>query len=65
MTRTEYMAKCGECHHYESTTVFDLCKHAASFYTAEGRSDHHTCGHMRINLCGKEARLFQPGCPSL
>lgn len=55
------LSKCKGCAHHESTTIFELCRHEQSFYTAGGRTDHHTIGHMRtVGACGSDARLFTP-----
>lgn len=55
------LGRCFSCSLHERTSVFDLCKHAASHYSAGGKSDFHTVGHMRtVGGCGNDARLFSP-----
>jgi hypothetical protein len=56
--RTGY--NCRDCKHFRSTMVFDLCKRPESTYTAGGKTDQHTTGHMRAHACGPDARLFEP-----
>lgn len=51
---------CHDCKHYRMTMVFDLCDHSSSTYTAAGKIDQHTVGHMRRWACGEEGRLFEP-----
>ena len=51
---------CKDCQHYRETTLFELCKSPESTYTAGGKTDQHTVGHMRRLGCGPEARLFDP-----
>ena len=51
---------CRDCLHFKSTMVFDLCMRANATYTAGGKTDQHTVGHMRRHECGPEARLFEP-----
>jgi len=50
---------CRDCKHYRETMLFDLCTRPESTYTAEGKTDQHTIGHMRERLCS-EGRLFEP-----
>lgn len=54
--------KCLACRHLQQETVFDLCTTEESQYTADGRRDWHTVGHMRsrYGACGTEARLCRP-----
>lgn len=54
---------CKDCKHFRETTVFDLCLHAESTYTAAGKVDQHTVGHMRRFKCGPQAALFEPRGP--
>ena len=51
---------CKDCKHYCAVTVFELCLHAESTYTAAGKIDQHTVGHMRRFRCGPQAALFEP-----
>ena len=56
----EQLEKCRNCKSYKDAGVFELCTREESFYTAEGRTDFHTCSHMRLYNCGAEARLWRP-----
>ena len=51
---------CKDCKHFRETTLFYLCLHAESTYTAAGKTDQHTVGHMRRLRCGPQAALFEP-----
>lgn len=53
-------AMCRMCKYHERTTLFELCKHHLSKYTADGREGYHTIGHMRtVGPCHTEANLLE------
>ncbi len=56
------MAKCRvDCKFYRPTALFELCVAEESQYTADGKSDFHTVGHMRDPRgdCGPDAKLYR------
>jgi hypothetical protein len=51
---------CSSCKHYQETTLFELCMHTESKYTAGGKTDQHTANHMRQRGgCGQNATLYE------
>ncbi len=58
---SDNLERCRGCLHYRPTTIFELCTHPSSAYTALGKRDHHTIGHVRsTGACRNEGLLYSP-----